>query len=214
MRRAALLAAALAAACSAEPRRPFPVGLLGPVSSRVAAEAGRLGLDVSDTPAADAAIETAALADVNGSGAAIADWTTLRFAAARAAANGAAGVYFRLPAMPDGRDLLDYPEEWQAVVRAAREPAAMRPVLEEGKAAPPPFEVPDGLTARAWTRLGRGYLLLVNSSGADAALDGEDLVPWRALFEVRSDARELLRPCGEKLCIPPGKALWLEARSL
>jgi hypothetical protein len=200
MRRAALLAAALAAACSPEPRRTFSVGLVGPVAPRVAAEALRLGLAVSEGKPGGAVVEPAA------------DWATLRFRAARGAASGADGVYFRLPNAPEGRDLLDYPEEWQAVVRAARELSAMRAVLERGMTVPPPFPVPGGLEARAWTYGGRRYVLLVNPSGAGAPLDAGALAPWRALFEVRSDPRQALKRCGSGLCLPAGAALWLEGR--
>lgn len=215
MRRAALLAAALAVGCSPELRRSFPVGLLGPVSSRIAAEAGRLGLAVSDAPPAGAAVETTVIQGEKGGAAEVtANWETLRFLAARAAVRGAGGVFFRLSRTPEGRDLLDYPEEWQAVIRAVRELTAMKPVLERGTLVVQPFEVPDGLEVRAWTYRGRRYVLLVNSTSADAPLNAEDFVPWRALFEVRSDARYVLKPCGTKHCLSPGKALWLEGRLL
>lgn len=213
MRRSVLLAAALAAACSPEPRRAFPVGIAGPVSPRVAAEAGRLGLAVTDSPPRGAAIEPAGVPGTTPGGAEMmANWEALRFLAARAAVKGAGGLFFRLPATPEGRDLLDYPEEWQALARAFRELQAMRPVIEGGLDAPAPFAAPPGTEARAWSRHRRRYVLLVNSSGADAAFDGDDLAPWRALFEVRSDARKVMRPCGAKFCLPPGRALWLEGR--
>jgi len=205
--------AALAAACSPEPRRAFPIGFLGPVSSRVAAEAGRLGLEVLDAPPAGAAVESAIRGD-KGAPAVTANWETLRFLAARAAAKGSGGVFFRLPTAPRGRDLLEYPEEWQAVVRAVREIEAMRPMLERGRLVSVPFAVPNGIESRAWAYQGRRYILLVNDSGAGVPFDAEVLVPWRALFEVRSDARQIMSPCGVKLCLAPRKALWLEGSPL
>ena len=88
----------------------------------------------------------------------------------------------------------------------------MQPLLEGGTLVAAPFAVPDGLLLRAWSYRGRRYVLLVNASGTDAALDAQALVPWRALFEVRSDARDLLIRCGAAFCLPPHRALWLEGR--
>jgi|CXWL01.1.fsa_nt_gi hypothetical protein len=215
MKCAALLAVVLAAACSSKTGRAFPIGILGPVSPHAAAEAVRLGLVVAQSPPAGAAVVAAAVPGASGGSLEImADWETLRFLAARAAARGAAGVFFRLPASPEGRDLLDYPEEWQALSRVAREMTAMQPLLEEGSIVATPFAAAQGLEARAWVYRGRRYGLLVNSSSMDVAFDADAIAPWRVLFEVRADARELLVPCGVKFCLPPGRALWLEGRLL
>jgi hypothetical protein len=108
--------------------------------------------------------------------------------------------------------LLDYPEEWQAVARVARELVLMRPVLEEGEAAPLPFPAPGGLESRAWRFAGRRYVLLVNPSAGPVPLEPGLLEPWRALFAVRSDPRQDLAACGSALCLPPGGVLWLEGR--
>jgi len=148
------------------------------------------------------------------SAAPMADFGRLRFLAARAIVSGSAGVFFRLPGTPAGTDILDYPEEWQAVVRVAREALAARPILEKSVPAPAPFVVPDGIAVRAWTLAGRRYALLVNISGAPEPLDEGVLAPWRALFAVRSDARELLAPCGRRRCLPAEGVLWLEGRLL
>jgi hypothetical protein len=213
MRRAALLAAALSAACSPEPRRAFPIGFLGPVSPRVAAEAARLGLEVSDRPPAQASVETAAVPGTKDAAVElIADWEKLRFLAARAAARGADGIFFRLPREPEGRDLLDYTEEWQAMARVAREMVAMRPILESGRPSPSPFPVPAGVEAGSWTREGRRYVLMVNASVSAAPIDVDSLAPWRALFAVRSDPRQVLAACGRQRCLPPSGVLWLEGR--
>jgi len=213
MKLAALLTVILVAACSPEPRRAFPVGFQGPVASRVAAEAARLGLTVSDQPPAGAAIETAAAPGAKaGEPEVAADWATLRFLAARAAVKGAGGVFFRLPSAPEGRDLLDYLEEWQAPVRALRELQAMRPILEGGLQAAIPFVVPPGVEARAWSYQGRQYVLLVNPSAEAVHIDAENLAQWRVLFEVRSDARHVLSPCGSNRCLPGRSVLWLEGR--
>ncbi|MEQ1919911.1 MAG: hypothetical protein ABL955_11990 [Elusimicrobiota bacterium] len=213
MRRVALLAAALAAACSQEPGRPFPVGFLSPVSPLAAAEAVRLGFVVSQAAPAGSATEAAGVPGAfGGASEVMADRETLRFLAARAVAKGAHGVFFRLPAAPDGRDLVDYPEEWQALIRVVREMTAMQPLLERGRLVAPPFAAAEGLAARAWIYRGRRYALLVNVSGTDAALESDALASWRVLYEVRSDARELLKPCGAMFCLPPHGVLWLEGR--
>jgi hypothetical protein len=213
MRRFALLAAALAAACSQEPRRAFPVGMVGPVTPRVAAEAGRLGLELTDTPSRTASVVSAGVPGATPDGTEImASWQTLRFLAAQAAVKGAAGVFFRLPAAPAGHDLLDYPEEWQAPARVIRELQAMHPVFEHGVDVPAPFAVPPGAEARVWSYRGRRYALLVNPSGSDTAFDADAFAGWRTLFEVRSDARRILKPCGVKFCLPSERALWLEGR--
>ncbi|UPT75208.1 MAG: oligosaccharide flippase family protein [Elusimicrobiota bacterium] len=147
MRRALLALAAAAAACADGPAAPFPVGILGPSSPRVAAEARRLGFDVADALPAGAASASAASPAARG-GEMAADWAVLRLAAARAAAEGSRGFFVRLPAPPAGGDLLDLPEEWQAPARALRELKAMRSVLERGAAADVPFTAPAGVRAR------------------------------------------------------------------
>ena len=208
MRGVAFLAAMLAA-CSPEPRRAFPIGLQGPVSPRVSAEATRLGLVVAEPTPEGAVVEAAAAV----SGVA-ADWRTLRLLSARAAVNGSGGFFFQLPSMSAGRDILDFPEEWQAPARVLRELQAVRPVLEDGLDTPLPFIVPTGAAARAWVFRRRVYVLLVNPSVVDAPFDPDALRTWRALFEVQSDARQVLSPCGAKRCLAPGAALWLEGRLL
>jgi hypothetical protein len=214
MMRAVLLAVLWAAACSPEPRRAFAVGLLEPVSPRLAAEARRLGVDLVAQAPPGAAVVSAALSVKGVSGEVAADWATLRFQTARAITSGAAGVFIRLPRTPAGHDLLEYVEEWQAVERVLRELLAVRPILRGGAPAPAPFAVPAGIELRAWTFHGRRYALLVNSSGISVPLETASLLPWRALFAVRSDARELLPPCGLNRCLPPEGVLWLEGRLL
>lgn len=111
-----------------------------------------------------------------------------------------------------GRDILDEPEQWQAILRALREPAAMRPVLEAGRPSDPPFASASGIESASWSYRGRRYALLVNVTDGPARLDEEALAPWRSLFEARSDPRHVLPPCGAGRCLLPGTALWLESR--
>ncbi len=203
-----------AAACSQRPRNVFTVGLLGPVSLRMTAEAGRLGLTIADHAPQGTAVVLAATPLKNGSGEVMSDCATLRFLTARAIAEGSEGVFLRLPPTSADNDLLDYTEEWQAATRVVRELTSMRPILEGGDLAAVPFAVPEGIEHRAWTFHGRRYLLLVNASDAPLPLDEMDLTPYRALFAVRSDARQLLGTCGSARCLAPAGVLWLEGRLL
>lgn len=201
MRRALLLSIAALAACGAV-ERPFPVGLVGPVSSSLAAEAARLGLIVVDSAPSGSAVSGV-----------VTSRDGLRLAAARAAVAGASGFFVR-PGSPEGRDLLDYPEEWQAPSRVLRELSALRPVLEGGALVALPFPVPAGLEARAWRFGGRVYVVLANPTAGAVRLDAERLAGWRALFSERADAARALGvevgPCQ----LGPGRALWLEGRLL
>ncbi len=201
-----VLLTALCAACGPRPSRTFTLGLLAPVGPRDAESAGRLGLTVVDRAPSGAAMESAA------AGEKIADWNRLRFLAALAAAEGKTGIFFLLPVPPAGRALVDYPEEWQALARVARELRAVRPILEQGVETLPAVPLPPGVEGRAWDFLGRPYLLLVNASDAPVPVDAAPLARFRALFEVRADARELLVPCAGELCLAPGRVLWLEGR--
>ena len=214
MRLAVFLAVLAASACSPEPRRAFPVGFLEPVSPLVAAEARRLGLAVAAQAPAGAAVVSAALPVKGGSGEVAQDWARLRFLAARAVVMGSSGVFLRLPRTAPGHDLLEYVEEWQAVDRVSRELLELRPMLEGGAPAAAPFPVPAGVELRAWAFRGRRYVLLVNPSGAAQPLDERNLRPWRALFAVRSDARQALPACGPDVCLPSEGVLWLEGRLL
>jgi hypothetical protein len=211
MRRRFFLAlAACVAACSPDSRRPFPIGFLEPLSPRAAAEAGRMGLEIAAQAPAGAATVPTGVALEDGAGEVAAAEASLRLSAARAVAGGSIGVFFRLPRTPPDRDILDYVEEWRAVSRIAQELSSLRPVLERGALASGGFESVPGLETRGWTFQGRRYALLVNSSGGSLPLEEERLAPWRALFAVRSDPRQLLVRCGKSLCLPPGGTLWLE----
>lgn len=211
MRLAPVAACALFAACSAGPRRPFPFGLVGPVSPRVAAEAARLGLSVAQDVPPGAETVPAGMFGREDAPEAIAPLAALRRRAARAVVDGR-GVFFRLPAVPAGRDPLDYPEEWAAFSEAARELAALRPVLERGRPAGAPFPAPPGVALRAWAYGSRAYVLLVNGGTEPARFDPAVLAPWRALFEARADPRQSLETCAGAPCLAPEGVLWLESR--
>lgn len=212
-----ILAAALlaAAACAPEKAREFEFGLLGPVDPGVEAAARAAGMPVRETApnGADALNAGVPLAGASrGTEERMADWSRLRLLVAGAAVRGRSGVFFTLPRTKDGRELTAYPEEWQALSRVAREVAAMRPILEGGIESAVPFAVPEGVEARAWRFQGRLYVLLVNDTGRSAPIDAESMMPWRALFEVRADARDLLIPCGGGRCLTARRVIWLESR--
>jgi hypothetical protein len=214
VKRAILLAAFAAAACSPRPRRPFALGFLAPVSPRVADAARRAGLEIAAQAPAGAAAVSAAVPRAGGGGEVTADWSRLRFLTARAIAEGSSGIFLRLPKTPAGRDYLEYVEESQSVDRVLRELLSMRPILQGGEPAAAPFPVPAGMELRAWTYQGRRYVLLVNPTGAPLPLQQRSLEPWRALFAVRADAREVLNACGPDRCLSPNGTLWLEGRLL
>jgi hypothetical protein len=210
---AALLA--LASACAPEKAREFELGLIGPVGPGVASAARAAGMTVREEAPAGADALSAAVVLPGAAWRAeerLADWSSLRRLVARAAVRGRAGVFFILPRSPEGKELTDFPEEWQALARVASETAALRPVIESGVAADAPFPLPAGVEGRAWRYRGRLYLLLVADSADGAAIPAESLTPWRALFEVRADPRDVLPPCAGGHCLPAGRALWLEGR--
>lgn len=205
MRQSVLAAALLMFGCAPDKAREFELGLLGPVGPGVASAARSAGMTVRESAPEGADALSAA------EGERLADWSQLRLLVARAAVRGRTGAFFTLPSTPAGKELTNFPEEWQALARVAREHAALRPILESGLDAAPPFAVP-GAEARAWRHQGRVYVLLVNDSGAGVPLPEESLRPFRALFEVRADPRDVLSPCPGGLCLPAGRALWLEGR--
>lgn len=219
MRVAAAVLLALACACAPEKARDFELGLLGPVGPGLAAAAREAGLSIRESVPAGADEHSAAVSFKGPSGAVeerMADWSHLRLLVARAVVRERTGVFFTLPKSPDGRGAHSYPEEWQALARVARETAALRPIIESGVEDTPPLAVPEGIEARAWRYQGRLYVLLVNDGADPILMPQESLQAWRALFEVRADARELLVPCDSqgRRCLPPERALWLEGRIL
>lgn len=216
MRRAAAAALlSLSCACAPDKARDFELGVLGPVAPEVEAAALAVGMTVRTAAPEGADAPSAAVVFTDASGRPeerMADRTRLRLLAASAAARGRTGVFFVLPKTPGGRGLSGYPEEWQALERVAAETAAMRPVLERGAEVAVPFAAPPGVEARAWRFRGRLYVVLVNPTTLAVPMPSAPLEPWRALFEVRSDARELLSPCPGGHCLDAGRVLWLEGR--
>lgn len=202
--RALALAALLAGACAPEPAR-FRVGAVLPVTPRAGAALAGLGWELAETAPAGAVLESAA-----GPDGATLPAARLRFLWARAAAEGRPGVFFVLPPVPAGRELVDYPEEWQAIARSAREIEALRPVLESGPGTPVPAA--PGLTARAWNAGGRRYALFVNAGAAPAPVPDAELDGARALFAPRADPRQDLTACEGGSCLGAGGVLWLEGR--
>lgn len=216
-RAAAAVLLALASACAPEKARDFEFGLLGPVGPGLAAAAREAGLSIRESAPEGADEHSAAVSFKGPSGAVeerMADWSRLRLLVARAFVRDRTGVFFTLPRSPDGREAHSYPEEWQALARVARETSALRTIIEAGVEAAPPLAVPEGIEARAWRYQGRLYVLLVNDGAKPIPMPQESLQAWRALFEVRADAREFLVPCGGKgrSCLPSERALWLEGR--
>jgi hypothetical protein len=184
----------------------FGIAVSGPLGVRDIAMSRRLGMTVAAEPPSG---WTAESAEAKG---AMAPRRRLRWLAARAVARGAPGIFFRLPPLPEGREFADFPEEWQALARVARELSLAGPILEDGRETPPPFAPGPGIEAKCWTRAGRRYLLLVNAGPGPVSLDETRLSGWRALFEARSDARELLTACPGGRCLAAEQALWLEGR--
>lgn len=201
--RALVLAVLLAAPASAG---PFRMGLSAAPGRRVAAEAERLGVQPGPVAGAAAAMPVKCGVDR------MADLSDLRYQTAAAIAGRADALEFELPPAPEGRDLLDLPEEWQAFARAVREVSEMRPVLEDGADAPVPEALGAGALARSWRFGSRRYVLLVNPSGKPLSVREDALAEWRALFSPRSDPRSRLESCGGALCLPPRAVLWLEGR--
>lgn len=194
---------AFSSACTPSKSRDFELGLIGPVGPGVAAAARSAGMSIREAAPEGADTRSAGVEH-------LADWSELRLHVALAAVEGRSGVYFTLPKTPEGREVTSYPEEWQALARVARETAAMRPILEGGVEAEPPLPVPGGARARAWRYQGRLYVLLVNGSADALAVDVGSLKPWRALFEARADARDLLVACAAGRCLPAERVIWLE----
>lgn len=206
---------ALAAACAPEKLREFELGLLAPVDPGVESAARSAGMVIRAIVPEGADAHGAGVPFTGISGRVeerLADWSRLRLLVARAAVRGRTGVFFILPKAADGRELTSYPEEWQALARIARETAALRPIVERGIDAAVPFAIPEGVEARAWRFKGRLYVLLVNGAASPVSISEDSLKPWRALFEVRADARDLLSACGAGRCLPAGRVLWLEGR--
>ncbi|MEK7389807.1 MAG: hypothetical protein AAB036_08910 [Elusimicrobiota bacterium] len=198
---AALLAVSVACAC--ETALGFELGLLTPVPAGMESAARTAGVSLH------AAVPEGADTQLLGAGS-LDSWAHLRFLVARAAVKGRKGLVLAFP--PGSKDLSVYPEEWQALARVAREIAVMRPIMEAGVETPVPFAVPAGASARAWLYKRRLYVLMVNESSRAVPIAEETVRPWRALFEVRTDARDLLIPCAISRCLGAQQVLWLEGR--
>lgn len=118
----------------------------------------------------------------------------IRFMSYLSVLHGARGIFFYRLTKPGPSTLFEYPEEYQAVARVARELRALQPVFEGGKPVPLPFGLTPGLEARAWRYRMRDYVLVLNrNKGTPAKMPGELLRKrWRPLFENRRFAKGLL----------------------
>jgi len=136
----------------------------------------------------------------------------IRFMAYSVIVRGARGVFFFTLKKPGGRSLLEVPEEFQAVSRVALELRAMKDVFGRGRATPLPAQLPDGMEGRCWTSGFRSYLVLLNRRTKLPLPVPDELLGggWRPLFEVRRDAKDLLRQSGGRFLLQPSQVLVLE----
>ncbi|MDE2236553.1 MAG: hypothetical protein KGK30_01570 [Elusimicrobia bacterium] len=112
-------------------------------------------------------------------------YTEMRFMAYDAIAEGASGIWFYSYRRPDGSLRSENPEHWGRVTAVVAELAFVRKLV--ARARPLPSPVPEapafaGLVGRAWERHGEDYALIVNASGAPAALPAKLCgLDWRLL---------------------------------
>lgn len=133
----------------------------------------------------------------------------LRLRSYLAIVRGVRGLFYHSARRRGRWGLLDFPEEWQVLLRLGRELKALQPVLERGEALPSPWTAP-GIESRRWRLGGRDYAVLLNDGPARACLPEAPLRAWRPLFEVRRDLRDVL-PSGQGVvCLDPGRVLALE----
>lgn len=109
----------------------------------------------------------------------------VRFMTYLALARGARGIFYFKYASQDGVPLADRPERWDIYGRMAAELGRMGPVFMEGRQTDPPAGLDPALSAAAFKKGGRRYLVLVNSASFPVALDTEVMKGWRPLFEER-----------------------------
>jgi hypothetical protein len=139
----------------------------------------------------------------------------MRFMAYNAILHDATGLFFYRMILPEGKTLLDQPENWARVSKVAQELRAMQPILEGGKRKHLPFPPnPDGPETRCWRYLGRDYVIILNPKGKfHQRVPDELLAPrWRPLFEARRDQRDLLGSIRDAYYLKPYQVLVLESR--
>lgn len=137
----------------------------------------------------------------------------IRFMSYMAVVRGARGLFF-FTMRKQEKNLLDFPELWQAVSRVTREFKSLQPILENGRLAPLPFPAdPDGPQARAWRYRGRDYLVILNRKKNVLQKIPDELLreDWRPLFENRRDPRDLLTKIEPAWYLRPYQVLVLES---
>jgi len=81
--------------------------------------------------------------------------------------------------------LADRPERWDIYGRMADELGRMGPVFIEGRQIGPPAGLDPALSAAAFKKGGRQYLVLLNPALVSIALNTAVMKGWRPLFEER-----------------------------
>lgn len=143
------------------------------------------------------------------------DKNEIRFMSYDAVLSGAQGLWYFVWTFAPGQTLAQYPEYVMALSAAAKEMREMADVFVSGRPIELPFAPePDGLTARAWTRHGRDYVVLINRHKATMHKIPDVLLTssWRTLFDVRRDPREALIESDGAYYLPPYAVLVLESR--
>jgi hypothetical protein len=137
----------------------------------------------------------------------------IRFMSYLAVMHGARGLFFFRLTRPDGKSLLDLPEQWERLSRVTRELAYMRDVFVSKPVRLPYEPYFSGPEARCWRRGRTRFLVLANRHDVPAPLPVVLLGPaWRPVFEPFRDTRGALVRMGGDWGLPPGKVLVLEER--
>lgn len=107
----------------------------------------------------------------------------VRFMTYLALARGAKGIFYFKYASNDGVPLSGRPERWGIFERMAAELGRMGPVFMKGRRIDPPAGLSPELSATAFKKGRREYLVLLNPAAAPVPLDQAALKGRRPLFE-------------------------------